>query len=104
MKIMPYFELKFGAQTILCSVQVLPHVIASRRRGNLKESQNSKIKMQNDKAKFRNVVRGFSLVRTTLKGRTTKGEPASQWQKEEANVSLIIFKRVQGCLFKEDAW
>jgi hypothetical protein len=30
--------------------------------GHLKESQNSKIKMQNDKAKFNNVVRGFSLV------------------------------------------
>jgi hypothetical protein len=32
------------------------------QRGNPEESQNSKIKRQNDRAKFKNVVRGFSLV------------------------------------------
>ena len=37
-------------------------VIESRRHGNLKESQTSKIKKQNDRANFKNVVRGFSLV------------------------------------------
>jgi len=37
-------------------------VIASRRRGNPGEGENSKIKGQNDRAKFKNVVRGFSLV------------------------------------------
>jgi len=38
----------------------------------MEKTQKLKGKVQNDKAKFKNVVRGFSLVRTTLKGRTTR--------------------------------
>jgi hypothetical protein len=36
--------------------------MASRRRDNPLKNQKAKIKKQNDRAKFKNVVRGFSPV------------------------------------------
>ena len=52
--------------------------------------------MQNDRAKFKNVVRGFSLVRTTLKGRTTKfggeGFPDSDGRAVVASPSYLSLR------------
>ena len=57
-------------------IAIAPFLLSLRAEGMaISGKQNSKIKRQNDRAKFKNVVRGFSLVRTTLKGRTTKGGP-----------------------------
>jgi len=49
---MPFFN---------CHCEPLFIVIASEAWQS-EEKQNSKIKKQNDRAKFKNVVRGFSLV------------------------------------------
>ena len=49
------------------------------------------------RAKFGNVVRGFSLVRTTLKGHTTKEKRASQWCKgDEIASSLLLLAMTKG--------
>ncbi len=47
---------------------------------------------------FGDVVRGFSLVRTTLKGRTTKRGRALQRQKVIASLPLLSLRAKRGNL------
>jgi hypothetical protein len=70
------------------AIASLFHLSLRAKRGNLGISDCfgtsclAMIRMLN------NVVRGFSLVRTTLKGRTTKGDCASQRQNNKREGGL----------------
>ena len=59
-------------------------------RWHLRENQKAKIKMQNDRAKFKNVVRGFSLVHDPEKGRTTAKFPLPWRERSKVRVPLVI--------------